>query len=533
MPREDEPVAIEKGNAVLPPSTSRITVRGLGVLSPVETRIYLKLKAMTKAQQIEFFREHGLADSIKAFKKDDKEARTLHIYRTLMKVVGPGKILIMIGGRGKGKCIRRGSLVDTSAGLIPIEKIRPGIRVQAYDSDLCSFRESEVAAVINQGIQKTKKLVTDGNHKLEATPEHPLWTPGGWAQMASLKIGDYIGVKEDGGLRWTRIRELSDGQAEVWDIVVPELHNFVAEGIICHNTSTISWFMDFLLALPNTYFLTNQIFFQDELAKPEWAPLFKPIPGIPGKIAKINPVSNSNEALRKICHIRSHWMDSFTREDSERYRRNEQLPTEPWIIFFLDEATNFMNKMRAAKEENVIMQSWVDMIRKFGVGMVFIYHFKKETTYFLQDNLANVDGIATKLRRPLLKIEVKKSQTSLDEDKVPLLIDLIPPSVLPWDSKSPASFDPALFPQSKTKFTLSSAWKVLQNKQIDSERAPRVLLKVLDVATTFIDNLEQDEDNIELSVAGNIRTTDGRRPVVETGPDQEERWVEEIGHVVE
>lgn len=276
-------------------------------------------------------------------------------------------------------------------------------------------------------------------------------------------------------------------------------------------TNTITWLIEFLHRLPHVYFLTNTVFFRDEddLKRSPWAPQFKPIPGMPGRVAKINPVSNSYEALDIICSIRQNWFTQLTPEERILYRQSVKLPSEPWIVFLLDEANNFMTKMRAMKEDNLIMNSWVDMIRKFGVGMVFIYHYRSEPAFFL-DNWSNVDGEITKVSKPVAKVAFKPAVVEKEGEMVELEFTAMPKAFIAMDTNSPASFDAALFPQSRTRFTLASAWKVIQQKQIDSMRAPWVLKKILHVAQAMVEEDEAQGRNIEMAVAANIHPEDGR-----------------------
>ena len=152
-------------------------------------------------------------------------------------------------------------------------------------------------------------------------------------------------------------------------------------------TSLLSYMIQRLSSLSNAYFLTNQIFFPN----PKYDDLFRHRHAHPSDdhsstvacrpncsrivdFPKINVVSNTYESLAITSEIRSRWIHSLNPTDRKRYFANQPIDSEPWIVFFLDEATNFMSKMRAMADDALVMNSWVDMCRKLGIGLVFVYH---------------------------------------------------------------------------------------------------------------------------------------------------------------
>ncbi|MBU2460550.1 hypothetical protein KKG44_05555 [Patescibacteria group bacterium] len=59
----------------------------------------------------------------------------------------------------------------------------------------------------------------------------------GWTKVIYLKVGDEIAVQDGETIAWQKIQSIEyAGYEQVWDIEVENTHNFVANGIIAHNT---------------------------------------------------------------------------------------------------------------------------------------------------------------------------------------------------------------------------------------------------------------------------------------------------------
>ncbi|MBC7108406.1 MAG: ATP-binding protein [Methanomassiliicoccales archaeon] len=105
------------------------------------------------------------------------------------------------------------------------------------------------------------RVTTAGGRTLIATSTHPLFVQNGpWVQprsISKLEIGRYIAVAEGPGragpdetigyargLSWDRIVSIEKIRAEdewVYDIEVEETHNFIANGIISHNSQLLRY----------------------------------------------------------------------------------------------------------------------------------------------------------------------------------------------------------------------------------------------------------------------------------------------------
>ncbi len=101
--------------------------------------------------------------------------------------------VIIDGGIGIGKCSRRGTLISTSRGMIPIEDIvdnRMNVEVLT-ESGYCPISEYH-----NEGLTSTKKVTTKHGHVFEGRPNHRIRVLRGldveWVALEDLVEGDCV-----------------------------------------------------------------------------------------------------------------------------------------------------------------------------------------------------------------------------------------------------------------------------------------------------------------------------------------------------
>ncbi len=136
------------------------------------------------------------------------------------------------GGGGGGGCFAAGTRVETAAGTVRIEKIRPGDTVIAYSE------EGLVQARVREFYEKKDRLhvIRTGKGKLVATPEHPLLTRDGFTEVRDLEKGMEIAFIEEGRRVWTKIKSIrTGGVAPVYNLEVDPPHTFIANGFVAHN----------------------------------------------------------------------------------------------------------------------------------------------------------------------------------------------------------------------------------------------------------------------------------------------------------
>jgi replicative DNA helicase len=189
-------------------------------------------------------------------------------------------------------------LMDAAIGkLVLIRDIQAGDRILAMDSRQ-KIRPFDVERVWSTGIKPVFTLKTRTGRGLTATANHPLLTAQGWKRLGELQVGDIIatalpeydfgdgvypsdeellslppevwrllpeeterrirprrdicakfaeslkdellGVWANSDLLWEEIKSITPaGEEEVFDITVPGCANFLANGIVAHNSGSI------------------------------------------------------------------------------------------------------------------------------------------------------------------------------------------------------------------------------------------------------------------------------------------------------
>ncbi|WP_443081684.1 replicative DNA helicase [Synechococcus sp. Nb3U1] len=92
--------------------------------------------------------------------------------------------------------------------------------------------------VFCSGEQRTCALKTRLNLSIQATGNHPFFTQQGWKVLDDLQLEEEVAVVLQEELVWdpvVSISELGDPQP-VYDIEMPRHHNFVANGLLVHNS---------------------------------------------------------------------------------------------------------------------------------------------------------------------------------------------------------------------------------------------------------------------------------------------------------
>lgn len=136
------------------------------------------------------------------------------------------------GGGGGGGCFAAGTLVETAAGPVRIEKIKPGDYVIAYSE------EGLVQARVREFYEKKDRLhvIRTSAGKVVATPEHPFLTRDGFTEVRDLKKGMEVAYLQEGRRVWTKIKSIKPGGvAPVYNLEVDPPHTFIADGFVVHN----------------------------------------------------------------------------------------------------------------------------------------------------------------------------------------------------------------------------------------------------------------------------------------------------------
>jgi RHS repeat-associated protein len=161
--------------------------------------------------------------------------------RTLSQAANFGQRAVNILRQGTNpitqsrKCFAAGTLVWTSAGLIPIEQIQVGDLVLSRDdvTGESSWQSVEETFVTPETELLDLELAwPGGGETLRVTSEHPIWVKGeGWVEAGSLRSGDHIASADAGG--WATVQSLRGppGKETVYNLSVAKSHTyFVGSG---------------------------------------------------------------------------------------------------------------------------------------------------------------------------------------------------------------------------------------------------------------------------------------------------------------
>ena len=99
-----------------------------------------------------------------------------------------------------------------------------------------------MSKAIFAGVRPTFVLGLASGEVLEATANHPLLTMDGWLRVDELTLGDRIaaltGATSRVALGWDQLTMIERaGSQPVYDLSVSESHNFIANGVVVHNSS--------------------------------------------------------------------------------------------------------------------------------------------------------------------------------------------------------------------------------------------------------------------------------------------------------
>ena len=126
------------------------------------------------------------------------------------------------------------------------------------------LRKRRVLALSDSGVRAVFRLTTRGGRVLLATAEHPLLTLSGWRGLGALKRGDAIAAARDvagvlmrlargenlgdparvsgSDIDWDEVLEVEPaGREPTYDLSIEGDHNFLANGLIVHNSHAASF----------------------------------------------------------------------------------------------------------------------------------------------------------------------------------------------------------------------------------------------------------------------------------------------------
>jgi predicted lipid-binding transport protein (Tim44 family) len=138
-------------------------------------------------------------------------------------------------GRGGGGCLEEGTLIDTPAGQVPIERLEPGATV-------CTVVDGQWRPAT---VQATSRVEPDdyveigvGGRTLRVTAEHPLQTgPGTFRVASSLRPGDSLYLGAGDHFTGVEIESINHAKAvrPAFNLLVMPGGTYLANGVVVHN----------------------------------------------------------------------------------------------------------------------------------------------------------------------------------------------------------------------------------------------------------------------------------------------------------
>lgn len=97
-----------------------------------------------------------------------------------------------------------------------------------------------VTSVLTHAFPSGRKTVfrmeLESGETVDATANHKFWSRRGWVALGDLTPGEELATGS-AAVAWSRIASITEvGERDVFDATVMETHNFVANGIVAHNS---------------------------------------------------------------------------------------------------------------------------------------------------------------------------------------------------------------------------------------------------------------------------------------------------------
>ncbi len=118
---------------------------------------------------------------------------------------------------------------------VPIRNLvgEQNVQVWALDPQSMNLVKARVSNAFCTGIKPVLRLTTRRGFSIRATANHKFLAGSGWSRLDQLAIGQKIRLPSS----WDRVVSIEPaGTEEVFDLTVPDLHNFVADQIVVHNS---------------------------------------------------------------------------------------------------------------------------------------------------------------------------------------------------------------------------------------------------------------------------------------------------------
>jgi hypothetical protein len=138
---------------------------------------------------------------------------------------------VCTGCSSGGGCFLKGTLVTMADGSTrPIELIRQGDQVLAYDESAAMMKPSEVVQAYSPHTVSQYIVL---NEWIRLTPTQPVLSKGKWVEASQLQVGDALTGMDGSSVHIFAVRKV-DEEVTVYNLAIG-LGTYVAYGIIVHN----------------------------------------------------------------------------------------------------------------------------------------------------------------------------------------------------------------------------------------------------------------------------------------------------------
>jgi len=142
------------------------------------------------------------------------------------------------GGGGGGNCLVKGTKISLADGSSrPIEEIKKGDMVLGYDG-----KSVQTGKVIKTFFHPNKRgyriITTEDGQQIKITGNHRVFQGKIYQAARRFKVGDALFLLRDNKLQAVKIKtvEVRKERVDLYNLAVARLHNFFAEGVLCHNS---------------------------------------------------------------------------------------------------------------------------------------------------------------------------------------------------------------------------------------------------------------------------------------------------------
>lgn len=145
--------------------------------------------------------------------------------------------IIVFGGPGVGKCLRRGTLVTLLNGRrVAIEEIKVGDRILAFNEHSMLLVPNTVSRTFDNGRREVFTLRLKSGEEVVATANHPFYGRDGWAPLGTFLPGDLVAVPRRMPIEWPA-DACSQAQLDLARLLGYYLADGVADGSVIITTT--------------------------------------------------------------------------------------------------------------------------------------------------------------------------------------------------------------------------------------------------------------------------------------------------------